>query len=328
MAAHLLSAGDRGGESPLYNVDHLLELWDEIHAPRAERATLAARRGERARPRALRRPRRHRPVRTPPARPCSRPRRELRPRALSAHRRPGHPGGEGRRVHGARRADRLVRLRGDRCAARNGSGRARGAAARLRRRGRPARGRRGRPRSARRGRAAARGASSTGTCSRGGTRPRSSTGTSLRAPPPRARCGGERRPTPLEPRIGSSRAHARPGSRPRNQTAGTKAAIQRSPTGTRASSVRGSSQRLKTTKTSTAAAATAAPAAQRLSPPRAYARPGRPAHEERDQHDRRRRLRDEGGERDAPDPDRPARGRSRGRGSRRRRRAGSTTSRR
>jgi len=32
MAAWLLSAGDRGGESPLYNVDHLLELWDEIHA--------------------------------------------------------------------------------------------------------------------------------------------------------------------------------------------------------------------------------------------------------------------------------------------------------
>jgi len=32
MAAHLLSAGDRGGESPLYNVDHLLELWDQIHA--------------------------------------------------------------------------------------------------------------------------------------------------------------------------------------------------------------------------------------------------------------------------------------------------------
>jgi len=37
MAAHLLSAEDRGGDSPLYNVDHLLELWDEIHArePRA-----------------------------------------------------------------------------------------------------------------------------------------------------------------------------------------------------------------------------------------------------------------------------------------------------
>ena len=32
MAAHLLSAGDRGGEDALYNVDHLLDLWDEIHA--------------------------------------------------------------------------------------------------------------------------------------------------------------------------------------------------------------------------------------------------------------------------------------------------------
>jgi glycosyltransferase involved in cell wall biosynthesis len=32
MAAFLLSAGDRGGESPLYNVDHLLELWNEVHA--------------------------------------------------------------------------------------------------------------------------------------------------------------------------------------------------------------------------------------------------------------------------------------------------------
>lgn len=32
MAAHLLTAEDRGGDGPLYNVDHLLELWDEIHA--------------------------------------------------------------------------------------------------------------------------------------------------------------------------------------------------------------------------------------------------------------------------------------------------------
>ncbi len=39
MAAHLLSAGDRGAENPLYNVDHLLELWDEIHA-RAPEARL------------------------------------------------------------------------------------------------------------------------------------------------------------------------------------------------------------------------------------------------------------------------------------------------
>jgi glycosyltransferase involved in cell wall biosynthesis len=31
MAAWLLSAGDRDGENPLYNVDHLLELWDELH---------------------------------------------------------------------------------------------------------------------------------------------------------------------------------------------------------------------------------------------------------------------------------------------------------
>lgn len=31
MAAHLLSAGDRDSENPLYNVDHLLELWEEIH---------------------------------------------------------------------------------------------------------------------------------------------------------------------------------------------------------------------------------------------------------------------------------------------------------
>jgi glycosyltransferase involved in cell wall biosynthesis len=37
MAAHLLAAGDRGGESSLYNVEHLLDLWEEIHArlPRA-----------------------------------------------------------------------------------------------------------------------------------------------------------------------------------------------------------------------------------------------------------------------------------------------------
>jgi len=32
MAAHLLTDGDRGADNPLYNVDHLLELWDEIHA--------------------------------------------------------------------------------------------------------------------------------------------------------------------------------------------------------------------------------------------------------------------------------------------------------
>jgi len=32
MAAFLLSGEDRGGDGPLYNVDHLLELWEEIHS--------------------------------------------------------------------------------------------------------------------------------------------------------------------------------------------------------------------------------------------------------------------------------------------------------
>jgi glycosyltransferase involved in cell wall biosynthesis len=31
MAAHLLVDGDRGSENPLYNVDHLLEIWDAVH---------------------------------------------------------------------------------------------------------------------------------------------------------------------------------------------------------------------------------------------------------------------------------------------------------
>ena len=39
MAAHLLTGGDRGADNPLYNVDHLLELWDEIH-PRVPNARL------------------------------------------------------------------------------------------------------------------------------------------------------------------------------------------------------------------------------------------------------------------------------------------------
>ena len=32
MAAHLLTAGDPGSENPLYNVDHMLELWDAIRS--------------------------------------------------------------------------------------------------------------------------------------------------------------------------------------------------------------------------------------------------------------------------------------------------------
>ena len=32
MAAHLLTAGDRGADNALYNIDHLLELWEQIAA--------------------------------------------------------------------------------------------------------------------------------------------------------------------------------------------------------------------------------------------------------------------------------------------------------
>ena len=32
MAAHLLTEGDRDADGPLYNIDHLLSLWDEVHA--------------------------------------------------------------------------------------------------------------------------------------------------------------------------------------------------------------------------------------------------------------------------------------------------------
>lgn len=39
MAAHLLTDGDRGAENPLYNVDHLLELWEQIR-PRVPEARL------------------------------------------------------------------------------------------------------------------------------------------------------------------------------------------------------------------------------------------------------------------------------------------------
>ena len=39
VSSWLLSAGDRGGDKPVWNVDHLLDLWDEIRA-RAPRARL------------------------------------------------------------------------------------------------------------------------------------------------------------------------------------------------------------------------------------------------------------------------------------------------
>ena len=115
MAAHLLTEGDRDADNPLYNVDHLLELWDADPRARAERAALAGRRAERhgcsAAPRG---PRRHRAA----SGGCRASRRSRPPRSFDVApyartRRPGHPGREGRRVHRPRRADGLVRLRGD-----------------------------------------------------------------------------------------------------------------------------------------------------------------------------------------------------------------------
>ena len=52
MAAHILTAGDRGAENPLYNADHLLDLWEEIHARvPAARLWLVGEPSERARAR-------------------------------------------------------------------------------------------------------------------------------------------------------------------------------------------------------------------------------------------------------------------------------------
>ncbi len=71
------------------------------------------------------RPRRHRADRPAAARRGARDSGVLRRRALRAHGRPGHPRGEGLGVHRARRADRLLRLRGDLEPARDGRRRAR-----------------------------------------------------------------------------------------------------------------------------------------------------------------------------------------------------------
>ena len=96
MAAHLLTAEDRDGDNPLYNVDHLLELWDEIHARLPQgRLWLVGGASERVRD-AGRRPRRHRPLRPAAARAGARDGGELRPRPLPAHQGPGDPGRQGR----------------------------------------------------------------------------------------------------------------------------------------------------------------------------------------------------------------------------------------
>ena len=57
MAAWLLSRGDRGGENSKLNVDHLLDLWDEIHLQAPRRAALADGRCERSDSPSLRRAR-------------------------------------------------------------------------------------------------------------------------------------------------------------------------------------------------------------------------------------------------------------------------------
>ena len=142
--------GPRTATSSLYNVDHLLELWDEIHArlPHA-RLWLVGGASDRVR-KLVSGPGRHRPFRPPAAGAGARDGGELRPRALPAHQGPGDPGRQGRRVHRPRRPDGLVRLRGDGEPARDGRRRPRADAARVRRRRRPAR--RGRARHATRSR--------------------------------------------------------------------------------------------------------------------------------------------------------------------------------
>ena len=113
MAAHLLTSGDRDADNPLYNVDHLLELWDQIHAsvPQA-RLWLVGSPSDRLRERVAG-PLRHRADRAAHARGGTRDRRVLRRRSLRAHGRPGHTRREGLGVHRPGCADGVVRLRGD-----------------------------------------------------------------------------------------------------------------------------------------------------------------------------------------------------------------------
>ncbi len=175
MAAHLLTNGDRDADNPLYNVDHLLELWDEIHArvPNA-RLWLVGSPSDRLRERLQGRADVELIGRLAArGRACDRV--VLRRRSLRAHGRPGHPRGEGLGVHRARRADGLVRLRGDGEPPRDGRRTARARCARVRRRSRAPADRRRGARRARGGGAAGRRATSTGTCSRDGSRPRCST---------------------------------------------------------------------------------------------------------------------------------------------------------
>ena len=121
MAAFLLTADDRERCKALYNVDHLLELWDEIGTPSTDTPGSGSS-GARASGSATgRRPRRHRALRALPRGRHSPDRRTstspyTRERRTRGSRRPRS------RVHRARRADGLVRLRGHRGLRETGAG--------------------------------------------------------------------------------------------------------------------------------------------------------------------------------------------------------------
>ena len=113
MAAHLLTEGDRGAENPLYNVDHLLDLWEQIHARvDGSRLWLVGEPSERLRS-STRWSRRHRAVRSTSTGRGARGRGEFRRRPICPRRRSGCSRGKGLRVHRSRGPDGVVRLRGN-----------------------------------------------------------------------------------------------------------------------------------------------------------------------------------------------------------------------
>jgi hypothetical protein len=120
VAAWLLSSSGQGGDNPLSNLDHLLDLWSAISARLRVRGSGSSSR--RARPfRLVPRAREHRALRTRDREPGAAACRELRPGALRENRGPRCPEHQDRRVHGRGRAHGRVRLRGhpprrrDRC---------------------------------------------------------------------------------------------------------------------------------------------------------------------------------------------------------------------
>ena len=121
MSALMLTADDRDGDKALYNVDHLLDLWEEVRLAGAAGSALARRRGERSRPPSHRFERRHRRLRKTRASPGARPHGELRHRAVPPREGRGNPGSQDGRVHGPRCPDRVIRLRRDRGAPRDRS---------------------------------------------------------------------------------------------------------------------------------------------------------------------------------------------------------------